>query len=39
MAAELRRLIALAEATRTFPQDEIRDCLARVATAIRELAA
>ena len=39
VAAELRRLIALAEATRAIPQDEVRQCLAQVVTAIRELAA
>jgi uncharacterized protein (DUF1778 family) len=39
VAAELRRLIALAEATRTIPQDEVRQCLAQVITAICELAA
>ena len=39
VAAELRRLIALAEATRPIPQDEVRQCLAQVVTAIRELAA
>ena len=39
VAAELRRLIALAEATRAIPQDEVRQCLAQVVTAIRDLAA
>jgi uncharacterized protein (DUF1778 family) len=39
VAAELRRLIALPEATRAIPQDEVRQCLAQVITAIRELAA
>jgi uncharacterized protein (DUF1778 family) len=39
VAAKLRRLIALAEATRAIPQDEVRECLAQVVTAIRELAA
>lgn len=39
VAAELRRLIALAEATRAIPQNEVRQCLAQVVTAIRGLAA
>jgi hypothetical protein len=39
VAADLRRLIALAEAIRAIPQDEVRQCLAQVVIAIRELAA
>jgi uncharacterized protein (DUF1778 family) len=39
VAAELRRLIALADTTRAIPQDEVRQCLAQVVTAIRGLAA
>ena len=39
VAAELRRLIALADTTRGIPQDEVRQCLAQVVTAIRDLAA
>ena len=39
IAAELRRLLAIAEANGVIPEDELRACLAQVQTAILEVAA